>query len=188
MAKGGLLAGYSDGLFHPDDNITYGQFASILCRITGTPTESKTGENYLNADHWAAYAIQNILQTKIFVKNYKTADEILWRAGALEAMATLAKHMSKYNYSYETQMTEKVRTWDNIPDADAIKNWDHGIHAWTRPYILYAYNLGITSGTDSKGTCNPTGLMTRAQVCQMLYNMGISEANSVTIRSGGGIM
>lgn len=198
MAKGGLLAGYSDGLFHPNDKITYGQFAMILCKITGTPTESdgfldgKEGSN-----HWAAYAIFNILQTKIFVRNYKTADEILWRAEAFEAMVDLAQQMPKYNYngitdSFGTQVSDKVWTWDNIPDADAVKkstpSANGGIHSWTWPKILQAYNLGITTGTNATGTCNPKGLMTRAEVCQMLYNMGISTANSVTIRNGGGIM
>lgn len=198
MAQNGLLAGYSDGKFHPTDPITYGQFASILCRITGTPTASTTGENYLGSNHWAAYAIQNILQTDIFIRNYSKADEVLWRAEAFEALANMTKHMSKYNYSYETQMTDKVWTWDDIPDADIVtyhmgSNYiaatkQYGNHCWTWPMVLKAYNLGITSGTDSRGTCDPTGTVTRAQVCQMLYNMGISGPNCVTIRGGSGIL
>lgn len=44
-------------------------FSAILCRVTGTSTE-RVGKE-LAGSHWAAYAIQNILQTMIFERKYK---------------------------------------------------------------------------------------------------------------------
>ena len=38
--------------------------------------------------------------------------------------------------------------------------------------ILRAYNLGMIGGVDDKGTFDPYGNLTRAQVSQMLFNMG----------------
>ncbi|MDE6107756.1 MAG: hypothetical protein K2F83_03665 [Oscillospiraceae bacterium] len=41
--------------------------------------------------------------------------------------------------------------------------------------IMLAYKYGIVHGTDAKGTCNPLGNLTRAELCQMLYNAGITQ-------------
>lgn len=194
MAQGGLLAGYSDGLFHPDDPITYGQFATILCRITGQSTEYYAHYDsgiYCTVNHWALGAMLHINSTHIFSKACKNADEPLWRAEALESLAALASKMPKYNYSYDTQISDKIWTWDDIADADIVQNVranKSGSHTWAWPTILQAYNLGITSGVDSAGTCNPTKTMTRAELCQMLYNMGISGANSVKITTSSGLV
>lgn len=187
MGQSGLLAGYSDGLFHPDDPITYGQFATILCRITGISADHSRYIGHTST-HWAAGAIDNICgKTSIFSRGCGDADVQLWRGEALESMACLAAQMPKYNYNSKTQVTEKIWILDDIPDANAIMDWNHDVHVWSKSLVLRAYNLGITTGVDAAGTCNPTGTMTRAQLCQMLYNMGISEPNSVTVR-GSGIM
>lgn len=41
--------------------------------------------------------------------------------------------------------------------------------------ICRAYNLGMISGVDDKGTFDPYGTLTRGQLAQMLYNMGWVE-------------
>lgn len=190
MAQNGLLAGYSDGLFHPDDPITYGQFATILCRVTGTSTDNPKhwhGAMLCTSTHWAAGALLQMDGTNVFGRFCKDADEKLWRGEALEALTILARHMPAYNFSYKTQVSEKIWTLNDIPDANAINTKCHMPHIWTNTHILYAYNLGLTAGTDSRGTCNPAGIVSRAQLCQMLYNMGINSPNSVTIRNSGGI-
>lgn len=190
MSANGLLKGYSDGLFHPDDPITYGQFASILCRIAGLSTEHVvhySGSIKCDSKHWAAGAMWNIKATAIFVRSCDKVDEPLWRGEALTALVNLARQMPKYGYNTNTQISEKVWTWDDISDATDAQNWNRGTHYWTKSNILRAYNLGLTSGVDSKGTCNPTGTVTRAQLCQMLYNMGITGPNCVKV-SGGGIL
>ena len=42
--------------------------------------------------------------------------------------------------------------------------------------ICRAYNLGMVSGYDSTGSFGPYNNLTRAQLSQMLYNMGWIEA------------
>ena len=42
--------------------------------------------------------------------------------------------------------------------------------------ICRAYNLGMVSGYDSAGSFGPYNNLTRAQLSQMLYNMGWIEA------------
>ena len=39
-------------------------------------------------------------------------------------------------------------------------------------YLCTAWNLGMFSGTDDAGTFSSNSLITRAELCQVLYNMG----------------
>lgn len=75
-----------------------------------------------------------------------------------------------------------------IPDADVIEAnlWhDDYFHRWDVDSIVKAYNLGVLNGIDTSGTCNPTGLLTRAQACQMLYNALILEPRPIRGRNSG---
>lgn len=79
---------------------------------------------------------------------------------------------------------------EDFPDADAIHKWIEENYAivnqcldlqytskerlvdFCERMILRAYNLGMIGGVDDKGTFDPYGNLTRAQVSQMLFNMG----------------
>ena len=79
---------------------------------------------------------------------------------------------------------------DEFPDADEIHKWIEENYAivnqcldlqytskerlvdFCERMILRAYNLGMIGGVDDKGTFDPYGNLTRAQVSQMLFNMG----------------
>ena len=53
----------------------------------------------------------------------------------------------------------------SIPDFDSIS-------PVYQDDILNAYTYGITNGVDANKTFSPKSLLTRAQVCQLFYNMG----------------
>lgn len=57
-----------------------------------------------------------------------------------------------------------------------------GVPTLRKEAVLKAYQYGIVQGTDSNMTCNPLGTVTRAQFCQMLYNMGLTSPRYGTIR------
>ena len=56
----------------------------------------------------------------------------------------------------------------DIPDYNQIS-------AEYRSNVLKAYNIGITGGVDSNRTFAPAANLTRAQVCQLFYNLGITS-------------
>ena len=79
---------------------------------------------------------------------------------------------------------------EDFPDSAAIHQWISEnwelmgnvlyLQGYTKDQIiktcekllLCAYNLGMVSGVDDKGTFDPYGNLTRGQVSQMLFNMG----------------
>ena len=91
--------------------------------------------------------------------------------------------------------TDYIASLDEIPDADNIRNWieenweemasllninnpanyastHDRVVATCEQAICRAYNLGMVSGYDSAGTFGPYDTLTRAQLAQMMYNMG----------------
>ena len=86
---------------------------------------------------------------------------------------------------------------EDFPDSTAIHQWiDENwelmgdvlyLQGYTKDEIveqcenllLCAYNLGMVSGVDDKGTFAPDAPLTRAQVSQMLFNMGWTFTNVV---------
>ena len=91
--------------------------------------------------------------------------------------------------------TDYIASVDELPDADKIHQWIEenwkemsdllninnpakyaSVHdrtvATCEQAICRAYNLGMVSGYDSAGSFGPYNNLTRAQLSQMLYNMG----------------
>lgn len=198
MTEGGLLTGYSDGLFHPDDTISVGQFATILCRIGGISTDNNEFKPHelLNVQYetpydWAHMAIMNLRGLGIYNVRPNQADRLVVRGEAITGMRKIAEVMPQYHENNDRslplrQLSERIWTEADIPDWDKVMhaNWDNQGPCILAVSIKTAYNLGITQGIDDIGTCNPYGTMTRAELCQMLYNMGITKANSVRYITG----
>ena len=95
--------------------------------------------------------------------------------------------------------TDYIASVNELPDADKIHQWIEenwkemsdllninnpakyaSVHdrtvATCEQAICRAYNLGMVSGYDSAGSFGPYNNLTRAQLSQMLYNMGWIEA------------
>ena len=110
-------------------------------------------------------------------------------------------------FDTQLQKTSKVWTAEDIPDwyniaekapyiaANGMLSIEAGLcdvvsgdyrctHYWKEKNILKAYNYGIISGIDDTHTFNASGTLTRAELCQMLYNAGIWEAHELVNRPG----
>lgn len=114
-----------------------------------------------------------------------------WQVRNKLSNSNVGKLTEEYrNALYEVMSSYFVHdyTWDDIPDANRVQEGvepvrvladgfkDFGCtHYWEPSRILDAYNLGITNGVDTNGTCNPDGVMTRAQACKMLYEAGLDH-------------
>lgn len=59
-AQSGVVMGYSNGCFGPNDPITREQLATILWRNAGRPESSRSLENFRDADQIASYAVDAI--------------------------------------------------------------------------------------------------------------------------------
>lgn len=214
MTEGGLLAGYGNHLFGPNDTLTKEQLDIIRTRIQDADYPVSASGNKAFASR--AYAV--ILLSEDMVKggghtlttyessiirdsgisgglvyslaqNDKAAIGSMWQGVYDNWRASLAADRS----------TDYIASVDELPDADKIHQWIEenwkemsdilninnpakyaSVHdrtvATCEQAICRAYNLGMVSGYDSAGSFGPYNNLTRAQLSQMLYNMGWIEA------------
>lgn len=157
LANGGLVAGIGNNQFAPNNTLTRAQFYQILARALGLEVGEENG-------YWAYKAIQSCNGYGVIVKPLDNISEVEFNVPILreEAVAaiTLATEYIDINM---TDIYNPISSLD-IPDYDNIDS-DY------QEYILTAFEYGITSGTDSNKTFNPKGQLTRAQGCQLFYNL-----------------
>lgn len=170
--------------------------------------------------HWATRAVSqcsvngvtcmNMTKGLLAIpENAPCADVFAQRGEALNGIIELIRKAEKNGYVMEKALGTASQTynWNDIPDAARVQEGVEasgfymdrgekiltyaGTHYWNADNILLAYNLGITNGVDSTGTCNPEGLMTRAQACKMLYDAGL-RTRTINVLwtkgNGGGIV
>ena len=155
MAERGLVNGVGGGLFKPEDKITYAQFCNIAAKSEGLDFGTDNG-------YWAAKAIKSCVEKgyienrgEINAKNY---DVQMPREAAVAAMSRI------FSSRLEAETQFLPITGQDIPDYTSIS-------ATYQNDIVNAYNAGITNGVDSSKTFSPKSVLTRAQVCQLFYNV-----------------
>lgn len=153
MAEGGLVLGVGNDMFNPEGTLTYAQFCQIMARAKFLESGTENG-------YWAYKAVESCIKAgyildrgEITPKNY---DVPITREAAVSAMYK----------GMEAELflpTNTVNATD-IPDYNKIsKEYQND--------ILNAYRYGITNGVDSNRTFSPLSTLTRAQVCQLFYNL-----------------
>lgn len=152
MAEKGILSGYSDGSFRPNEYITSAEFTSIVCRIKGVaPSQS------IN-NHWAGDFLQSALE-----KGWYDYDENPPTA-------------EKYNKPIERQLAVKII----MKAFEVSTSYDYNVQSAKindfptlngRYYdaVLGAYSEGIVNGDDN-GNFNPLSPLTRAEACTLIKN------------------
>lgn len=153
LAEGGLVAGVGNNKFDPASTMTYSQFCQILARADGGLVGEENG-------YWAYKAINHCIN-KAYINSLGVITPSNYDIPITREVAISALYIAKGGSSTST----KNISITDIPDHASI---DESL----RNFIVGAYNQGITSGIDNTGKFNPKGKLTRAEVCQLFYNLG----------------
>lgn len=216
LTNGGLLAGYGNHVFGPNDALTKGQVSIIFTRLLGNPM-SGTGSSYAPYSDkttasrafvaiWYAGRLNSLggsytlnqYETSL-VRNSGTTGGLLYSLAQNDKTAIGSMWQAVYDNwragITAGKSTDYISSIDELPDGDEIRQWitenweqmgsilhitnaakydsvyDRTV-AECEAAICRAYNLGMFGGVDSQGTFAPYSPMTRAQMAQILYNMG----------------
>lgn len=153
VAVEGLMHGYPNGKFGPNDNISRAEFAQIIYNKAGRPnagssvfTDVKTGQWYTNAVTWAAeQKVVSGIGNNQFAPN---------RDISREELATM---LWRYAGS-----PKPAKTTLDFTDAGKVSTF-------AKEAMLWANEHGIISGKGN-GILDPKGKATRAETAQMLMN------------------
>lgn len=219
LSDGGLLSGYGDGRFGPNDPLTKGQVSTLVTRLIGNevvgngssyaPYNDSTVATRAFAAIWYAGRLSSV-GGGVSLTFYETS--LVRDAGGLAySLSSDGSLGSMWGAVYDNwraslnagREISYIASIDELPDAAEIRRWidenweqmasilhTNAVTIGGRPdhrtvqektadaceeAICRAYNLGMVGGVDSEGSFDPYGTLTRAQLAQMLYNLGWVE-------------
>lgn len=154
LVKTGVVSGYPDGSFRPEEKITRGEFATLLVKALQLPN-AKNGKVFSDTrDHWARENIAAAVGAGIaagYPDNTFKPDAPINR----EELAAMAAHAARLTAaSGETSFADNQE-----------------ISAWAKGLVLAAANARIVNGGPDR-TFRPKDNATRAEaVCVILALM-----------------
>ena len=155
-AERGLFEGYPDGGFHPDAQISRGDYVLVLYRMAGEPEVTEmspfadvhSNDYYAKAIAWA------------YSKGYVEGTG----AGFAPQNSLTRQEAMKILYGYAGSPTGMEVMFTGIYDEAFADSSE--IAAWAKPAMYWAVYNTILNGMD--GGLNPTGTATRAQLAKIL--------------------
>ena len=192
----GLIAGYGDGTFGPNDNVTGEQVCLISLRclvswwypddapdtIIGSGMSAAFGASVLENAVRQAY-VKDLLTLPsgppptwegqgIRLGSFNDYKQDMYRE---EALSVFYRTYKLADFSESVKKMNDIRGFEtvyienpNIPDYDEIVDW-------AKSDIYEAYKIGLANGYDATGAFKPKNDITRAEFCQIIYNSGIVE-------------
>ncbi len=164
----GFFAGYSDGSFRPNEEMTRAMFAQVLYRIEGTPAvESGVPFEDVGQKSWYYQAVCWAYSTGIVKGISETAfgpNEPITR----EQMATMLFNFTSRHGAADSSLSESLNAF---ADADSVSKF-------ARTPMKWAVGAGLIKGTGGK-KLSPQLIATRAQAAAILVRMSKLVRKSV---------
>ncbi len=155
LAKAKITAGYKDGTFSPDKNVTRAEFCALLVRALSLDEGIYKGDFYdVSPDSWYAGVIQTVYNCSLI---RGTGDN------TFSPNSPITK---------EQMITIIMRTFEllekEIPFTDTadIKDFE-AVSPYAADYVKKALGAGIIKG-DEAGNLNPSKNTTRAEAAAIL--------------------
>ena len=137
MANAGLVNGYEDGSFRPEQTVTRGEFAKFLTTVYNLNGTSKYEFEDLNG-HWAKTyvdaASQYLTGYKMNGKYYFMPDQPAVREDITVALVKASDKTGSFNAS-----NVDLSLLDKFSDANSISEN-------LKPYVAYAVEEGLING------------------------------------------
>ena len=164
MVNKGIIAGTTTpvngvGTFSPDTPMTRAQFITVVTRYL-YPNDLKTVKVAPGSAWYAGNYDVAVDKGLIYEHEFSSDGAIMNQSMTRQEMAmVLVRAMDALG----EDTTDKISK-NRIPDYNQV-----GTHY--RDYVRVAYKEGLICGTDSAGTFNPTGTLTRAQAATVLNRL-----------------
>ena len=156
----GVVNGKAPGLFCPNDNVTRAEFAKILVGAFNIPTVSVGSATFTDVPrgHWASAYVETAYQKGI-ITGYDN--------GAFDPDA----YVTRQDMAVMVQRAASVMGYSLSPVEEAIEFTDAAnIASYAQEAVSTLQQADIVNGVGD-GAFEPLSTSTRAQACQMIYNV-----------------
>ncbi|MGE5328749.1 MAG: Ig-like domain-containing protein [Deltaproteobacteria bacterium] len=161
MAKLGILNGYSDGTFRPNDRVTREEFATMMVRALNLPVVNPEKATFKDVNN-SSWAYKYVESAKNYLTGYQKADGLYFKGRNNAVREDMAYALVKAQ-NLENQTVDISKLNSLFKDANKIT-------VDLKKYVLIAYENEIVKGS-ADGIFNPKGTLTRAEAAQLLYNI-----------------
>ncbi len=157
MSNKGIVSGYPDGTFLPNNSITRAEFAKILTISFNLFEKSNLKFEDVSKSHWAQNYI-NVASS--YMDHYSMGSKLFFfpdrkavREDVIMAIVySLDLEKEEYSYSSLSKFSDR-----------------YDISSNREKYVAIAVENNLVRG-NADGTFNPKGSLTRAEVCQLIEN------------------
>jgi len=150
VADGGMVNGFGDGKFYPDGQLTLAQLCKIIYVGLG-------GDVHNDPQYWAKKYVENAVHIG-YILDEKPIVKGNWDVPATREQAVYAITLAaRRQMSFKKINSEEVKDFNSIDER-------------MRDVILWAYGIEAINGRPD-GTFGPKETITRAELCQLLYNI-----------------
>ncbi|GAB4384593.1 MAG: S-layer homology domain-containing protein [Elainellaceae cyanobacterium] len=171
LANRGVISGFPDGSFRPNDPVTRAQFAAMVRQAFNQSSVRQPVQfNDVPSNYWAAEAIREAYATGFlagYPGNVFRPDEYIPRAQALVSLA------NGLGYAANGSANSALQTYS---DAGSIPDW-------ARPSIAAATDRQIVVNYPNVQMLNPNRATTRAEVAAFIYQALVSAGQVSAVSS-----
>lgn len=171
MADRGIISGYPDGSFRPNDPVTRAEFAKIMIAASGISMSSnqslpQTFED-VPRNHWAFRYIE---YAKPYLTGYQSGSTYTYKPNQNAVREDIAVSLVRL-MSYDSTKTPDLNLLEQFKDRDEISTN-------LRPFIAIAINTNLISGYSDR-TFRPQAQITRAEAASLLYRTLIERETKI---------
>lgn len=166
LSDKGVIVGYPDGTFKPDENVTRAEFASMAIKALGQEhTSVAQPVNFMDItpDYWAYDAIQKALYFDLIScppagEDFRPDDTVT--RGESMTVAVNALTTEQISVQKAREVLAKYADVNTLPESILIPAGKSEI-----------LNMIVVIPSDKKAALEPSRPATRAEVAAILYNM-----------------
>ncbi len=156
LAEDGIILGYGDGAYYPDEQVSYGQFIKLVMATHFNSGEINSESVTVEYDHWAApYAklaeLYGIIEPGDITQENIDMPIPRIKMASIISMADMILNGEQFNNSKELNFSDIF-----------------GVLGKERTLLQHAYSRGLILG-DVEGTFRPNEYMIRSEAAMMIY-------------------
>lgn len=158
LSARGLVTGYEDGKFHPDNAVTRAEYARLVCSALGVAQDPVTSDPFkdVTSDYWAAGYVTAAVRKG-------------WLTGYPGGLFKPEEPVSKGQALAIIARSQRWNDTATLPYVDVRPGY------WAHRSIEACFIRGIIRnpdpGIESSGKLDPEGNCTRAQACVLLSRL-----------------
>jgi S-layer homology domain len=171
MARRGIISGYGDGTFRPNDPVTRAEFAKIMIAAAGVkltnPNNLKQSFEDVGRNHWAFTYVEH---AKPYLTGYKSGNTYTYKPNDNAVREDIAVALVRL-LKYDSTKKADLNVLNSFKDRDDISTN-------LRSFIAIAVSTKLIQGYDDR-TFRPQAQLTRAEAASLIYRTKFDDETKV---------